>query len=438
LIWAAVLLALVTVLLLPFDSFAANVLPLAEQDSQKSLQEFKDFKLTMARYHEANAEWGHACECYRTLLSLDRDQPDLKKRFVFCLRQCHRKFRLGDPSFVPTVLQTELRLSDSLDFYKDVAGKIQQAYIHNEKANFTKLFQEGVEELSLDLEDPDFRKFLRPTLTDGEVQEFRARLRQQWGAAKVADLKETVKNVRTIALEALRKLDLNPKLVIVEFACGACNALDEYSFYLTQRGLSSLTEERIGVEAQVIEKGIGHIRILSFDDSTIQNLEAILQQFKMNMVEVIVLDLRGSPGGNLEVAVQVVERFVPAPQPIASTSGKDNKNYNSTTMQVVSGPLFVLVDNETASAAELVAGSLKAHKRAELVGQNTYGKNLVQRMVPVSMAPFGAIHLTSSKFHLPKPDELSKAGGIAPTIAADAGKELEVVLPRARALVSMR
>src|SRR5438105_7351280 len=107
LIWTAVLLALVTVLLVPFDSFAANVLPLIEQDSQKSLREFKDFKLTMARYHEANAEWGHACECYQTLLTLDREQPDLKKRFLFCLRQCHRKFRLGDPSFVPTVLQPE-------------------------------------------------------------------------------------------------------------------------------------------------------------------------------------------------------------------------------------------------------------------------------------------------------------------------------------------
>ena len=433
-------LALAAVLFFPFTSFAANVLPLTEQDSQKSIREFKDFKLTMARYHEANAEWGHACECYQTLLTLDRDQPELKKRFQFCFRQCNRKFRLGDASFVPTILQPELRLSDSLDFYKDVARKIQEAYVHTDKANFTKLFQEGVEELALDLEDPDFRKFLRPSLTDGDIQEFRARLRQQWGAAKVADLKETLKNVRTIALEAMRKLDLNPKLVVVEFACGACNALDEYSFYLTQGGLSSLPDDKTGIEAEVLEKGIGHVRILSFDSSTIQHLETVLQQFKMNMVEVIVLDLRGNPGGNLEVAVQVVERFVPAPQPIASTSGKDPRSFNSGAgpMQVVTGPLFVLVDNQTASAAELVAGALKSHKRAELVGQNTYGKNLVQRMVPLSMAPYGAIHLTSSKFHLPKPDELSKPGGIAPTIAADAGKELEVVLPRARALVSMR
>src|SRR5262249_61655208 len=100
--------------------------------------------------------------------------------------------------------------------------------------------------------------------------------------------------------------------------------------------------------------------------------------------------------------------------------------------------LFVLIDNQTASAAELVAGALKAHKRGELVGQNTYGKNLVQKMVPVSMAPFGAIHLTSAKLHLPKPDELSQPGAISPPIAADSGKELDAVLPRARALVSTR
>lgn len=439
LLWAAVLLALVAVLLLPFDSFAANVLPTTEPDGQKSLREFKDFKLTMARYHEANAEWGHACECYQTLLTLERDQPELKKRFLFCLRQCHRKFRLGEPSFVPTVLNAQLQLKDSLDFYKDVVRKVQDGFLHANKTDFTKLFQEGVEELSLDLEDPDFRKFLRPTLTDGEIQEFRARLRQEWGTAKVADLKETLKNIRTIALEAMRKLDLNPKLAIVEFACGACNALDEYSFYLTQGGLSSLPEDKVGLEAQVLEKGVGYIRLSSLDHTTIQNLEAVLHQFKMSAVEVLVLDLRGNAGGSLEAAVQVVERFVPAPQPIASTSGRDNnKSYQSSTMQVASQPLFVLIDGNTASAAELIAGALKAHKRAELVGQNTYGKNLVQKMVPVSMAPFGAIHLTSSKFHLPKPDELGKPGGIAPTIAADSGKELEAVLPRARALVSTR
>jgi carboxyl-terminal processing protease len=158
----------------------------------------------------------------------------------------------------------------------------------------------------------------------------------------------------------------------------------------------------------------------------------------MNKLEVLLLDLRGNSGGSLEAAVQVVERFIPAPQAIGSTSGKDNRIYQSLSMNVVDVPMFVLVDGNTASAAELVAGALKSRKGTELVGQNTFGKNLVQKLLPVSVAPYGAVRLTWSKFHLPKPDDWRKQGGIAPTIPTPAGDEETVALQRARSLTMMR
>ena len=110
-------------------------------------------------------------------------------------------------------------------------------------------------------------------------------------------------------------------------------------------------------------------------------------------------------------------------------------------MSVENVPLFVVVDGSTASAAELLAGALKAHKRADLVGQTTFGKNLIQKMVPVSQVPYGAIRLTWAKFYLHETHDLSQKGGITPTIAVegrtsmgDPDQQLEVAMQRARNL----
>ena len=84
----------------------------------------------------------------------------------------------------------------------------------------------------------------------------------------------------------------------------------------------------------------------------------------------------------------------------------------------------------------LVAGALKAHKRADLIGQTTYGKNLVQKMVPISQAPYGALRVSWSQFHLPKTDDGAKIS-VSPTIPTTAGEELNIALERARPLIAM-
>jgi Peptidase family S41 len=421
-------------LLLPLVAQAASTVPMSGRDSQA------EFTLTMGRYHEANAQWAQACECYESLLLQDRNQPEIRKRFLFCLRQCHRKFRQSDPSFILQVLDPQFKMSESLEFYKDVVRKLGDFYLQSDKVQLTRLFHEGLEELCLDLDDQEFCvRFCKPTAQINEIRDCRAQLKQKFGNVKINNVGEAIDQIRAVSREVYRKLELNGKLVVVEFASGACNALDEYSFYLTQSGLMTMPSGKTGLEAQLLEKGIGYVRIYNFDDNTVAGLEAVLQEFKMAGLDALLLDLRDNAGGSLEAAVQVVERFLPAPTAIASTSGKVNKTFQSFGMNVVDVPLFVLVDGGTASAAELVAGALKANKRGELIGQPTYGKSLIQKLVPVSTAPYGAIRLTWARFHLPKTEDLSSHGGLTPSIpAAGADEQLAIAIQRARALVPMR
>jgi hypothetical protein len=421
---------LAAVLILPSTAWAAPLPVFGDATVQ--------INLDMARAHETQGRWGEALALYEQILTADRNHADAKKGYLFCLRQCHRKVRLGDPSFIPVVLN--VRTSEVVDFYKDVLRKVHELYVDAEKRQLTQLFKEGVRELLFDLDDPDFRsRFLKAQHSASELQEFRSLLLTRLENAKVANLADAEAQVRSIYRAANRLLDLNPKIVVAEFACGACNALDEYSLYHTQGSLMMPRSGKTGIEFDMPEKGIGYVRIWNFDDNTLQALETVMAELTMSKVETLILDLRDNAGGSLDAAVQVVERFVPAPELIATTSGKVNKTFQSFGMNVVDLPIFVLVNGNTASAAELVAARLKSRKNTELVGQTTFGKNLIQKLIPVSQAPFGAVRMSWAQFQVPKTDDLAKRGGIAPTIPVDGEEaQMSAALNQARARLPMR
>jgi hypothetical protein len=427
------LIALASVLMVPLPSaWAANMAPgITGRDSSNETQE------KIAKSYEAQGEWALACTIYENLLVADRNQPEIKKKFLHSLRQCQRVYRQNKPGFMEQIVSPQYKMGESIEFFKDVVVKVQAFYLDSEKVHVARLFQEGIEELLMDLEDLRFRgRFLKQNATAEEINDYVAYLRQKSADARPGSVNEAVEQLRIIAREGLRKLQLNSKVTFIEFACGACNALDEYSFYLSQGDLLSASPIKSVPDAGLLEKGIGYIKIASFDDTTVATLDAVLGGLKENKMDVLILDLRDNSGGSVDVAIQVVERFLATPRTIASTSGRVSKTFQSTSMTVVEAPIFVLIDNDTASAAELVAGALKAHKRADLIGQTTYGKNLVQKMVPISQAPFGALRVSWSQFHLPKNDEVSKTG-VSPTIPTSAGEELNTALDRARPLIAM-
>src|SRR5207302_8883967 len=116
---------------------------------------------------------------------------------------------------------------------------------------------------------------------------------------------------------------------------------------------------------------------------------------------------RGNPGGPFETAVQVVERFLVAGV-IVTTHGqiggpvrKYNKTYHAHGGNVLPMPLVILVDAETASSAEMVAGALKENQRGKLVGETTFGKGSIQRVDKLKMAPRAGIRMTVARFYMP-------------------------------------
>ncbi len=419
---------------LPAAPAAPMPMPVTGSDTRSA-----ELFLSLARQAHATGDWAEACYWYDACLAKDRNQPEVKKAFLLCLRNYYRVYRHADPSFRHQVLNADFRLPQALKFYEEVLVKLQQNYVAPEKVHLGRLFREGVVELRLALEDKAFRKEYVPESRQERIpavlEGLKRRLTETTDFASPSALS---REVGRLARDVADLLGIDRRIVIVEFACGACNALDEYTFYASpsalypgREGPSVTTPEEF---LRYAKDGIGVIKITHFQDSTPQELEAQISSLKMQGMQVLILDLRDNRGGSVEMAVEVVRRFLPDGAHIASTAGKVNVPYQSYTMAPLTLPVFVLVDGSTASAAELVAGALKAHKRAELVGQTTHGKNWIQQTVPVSQAPHGAIQITWAQFFLPNTPDLSK--GITPTIPTDRPeRSLEVALERARMLV---
>jgi len=156
---------------------------------------------------------------------------------------------------------------------------------------------------------------------------------------------------------------------------------------------------------------VGYIRLSSFSATSGDELTAALNTLQSEGAKGIVLDLRGNPGGLLSEAVDVSERFLPKGSEVVSTRGRapnsDQTFYAEETRPNLSQPIVVLVDEYTASAAEIVSGALQDHDRALVVGEQTFGKGSVQSLLnlPGSKA---ALKLTTAKYYTPSGRSIHK------------------------------
>ncbi len=165
-------------------------------------------------------------------------------------------------------------------------------------------------------------------------------------------------------------------------------------------------------EFPLLEEGIGYARITQFGEQTAVELDEALRRMEALGMESLVLDLRGNPGGLLDQAVAVCERFLERGQPIVSTEGGNPSN---NTQRLASGrakvrkyPVVVLVNRGSASASEIVAGALQDLKRAVIVGEQTFGKGSVQSIFPVSEG--GALRLTTARYYTPSHKVIHEKG----------------------------
>ncbi|WP_223648456.1 S41 family peptidase [Hymenobacter psoromatis] len=147
----------------------------------------------------------------------------------------------------------------------------------------------------------------------------------------------------------------------------------------------------------------GYIRVNRFASSTYDEFKAQLADLRHQSVKRLILDLRGNPGGYLDRATRLADEFIAGSRKIVYTVGKDEQ-YDSETYAHEAGdweqpPLVVLVDENSASAAEVLAGALQDHDRALLVGRRTFGKGLVQQ--PIALQEGGELRLTVARYYTP-------------------------------------
>jgi C-terminal peptidase prc len=484
---------LVTALLITFGGTALGAT--APEPAERDRVEARDC--------EQNGDWERASECYLRLLADDRNQPELRERLALCLRHLHLSHRHNDPSYRSHV--AALPLSHAVTLYAEVLTTIQQNYVNSGQATIGKLYRHGLDELRFALADPTFLREQMAGVDPGAIAELRRRIDNWWSAKAADELRDARQAVRDLAWDAQQLTGVNPSVIVLECACGACHALDEYTLFITPGrpildtgtlnsdlaplGLTLTAKEntvvidhvtpgswgagvgltpgdritRVGkkpfdrlsldailelisgersaiaeltiapagstdtrtlvlpdslptvFDALMIRDGIGYIRIAHFQKGTPQEFDSALLRLRSEGLRALVLDLRGNPGGSFSAAVQVAERFL-GQGVIVSTQGQlrgMTKTFTAQNPAVMDGPVIVLVDGETASAAEVLAGALRDQQRALLVGQRTFGKDTIQRLMQLSEG--GAIRLTLARFLLPGGKPFAGAG-VAPNV----------------------
>jgi carboxyl-terminal processing protease len=458
---------------------------------------------------EKRGAWLEACRCYDEILRKDRENVAIREAYQRCLRRLHLTARHEDPVYRQTL--QKLNPSQALDAYEQVLALLSVAYPDRAKTNLGLLFYQGVQELRLALDDPIFRKHYLPGVRSDVLKAFQTRL-ADLPVRKITTRTDAREQARAVIRSAPRDgLVLRPLLFSVfalEFAAGACNALDEYSSFLTPGNLAlTQSAERgklvgIGVELGVVrgrpqvtrvyskgpasdaglipgdriiriagkpvaelpaesvaERLLGetgsfvdvevesagmmlrkrtvrlmrravtvssaeyqllfplgsmdqavYLRINYFNETTMQVVREALAEASTRGIRGLVIDLRGNPGGLFTAAVNVAELLIPDGVIVISQS--PFKEFNRTFKVESTNPyqfaVVVLIDGETASAAEVLAGALKESRFGKeptlVMGQASYGKGSIQCVIPMEDSPLEkptAIRLTVAKLFSP-------------------------------------
>lgn len=471
-----------------------------------------------ARTAQKQGNWLVAVRLYdEAFHNRDKEKisPELRQAYQECLRRYLLQRRLNDRMYRDALAALNWR--EARDILNQVLGTLSKHYYDRQKIEPAVLFQNGIQELLFALDDEAFTKTYFGTSDQKRLQPLRTKLNElKEGFKNQADLKWNDASVKVMeAAQQAQALGLSANLnrtivvFLLEFACGACNALDEYSLYLTPFYINAMRGKYVGVgidlaitgqnlevsrvypsspaeeqgllpgdrirkiNAEAIEnltpdavaerllgepdtlvelevvrgevellkvklvrraavgpsvehhmigemgspEYIGYIRINHFEESTAQDVKEALAQLQTAGMKALILDLRGNPGGLFKASVQVSELFLGDGGVIVLTRGqlKDfNRPYKAEAGNPFTAPMVVLVDGDTASAAEVLAGALKDNERAKLIGQTSFGKCTIQQIIPLERS-FGGIRITVGKFTSPLKNNIGGVG-ITPNI----------------------
>ena len=177
----------------------------------------------------------------------------------------------------------------------------------------------------------------------------------------------------------------------------------------------NITREIIEIESvksKILDDKIGYLRLTSFNENSSEQIKNKIKEIKKDKkIKGYILDLRNNPGGLLTQAIKITDFFLDNGEIVSTKSrnSSENRKWFAKKGDIINGKsLIVLINYGSASAAEIVAGALKDHKRAILIGENSFGKGSVQSIIPLKNR--GAIRLTISKYYLPSGQSITEVG----------------------------
>ena len=186
--------------------------------------------------------------------------------------------------------------------------------------------------------------------------------------------------------------------------------------------------EVASVKSEIKDKNIGYIRLTSFNDNSSEQIKNKINEFEKNKdIKYFILDLRNNPGGLLSQAIKITDFFLENGEIVSTKSRKKNENrkWFATKGDILNGKtLLVLINYGSASASEIVAGAIKDHKRAIILGETSYGKGSVQSIIPLNNN--GAIRLTVSKYYLPSGDSISDVGVVPDFVVSEDSEDFRI------------
>jgi carboxyl-terminal processing protease len=312
-------------------------------------------------------------------------------------------------------------IAKNLELFTNVYKELNSSYVDEIDPN--KLMTDGINKMLEGL-DP-FTNYI----TGADIDEYQLQTTGKYGGigSRIGKINDMVVITEPYEGYPAQKAGLEPGDVILEIDGKSCNKYNstEVSELLkgepgtkltvkVKKAISNeektYTFERAEIKldnviyAGIVDKQVGYIKLVSFTENASKEVQDAVSNFKKNPnVKGIILDLRGNGGGLLSEAVDICNTFVDKGTVIVSTKGKaPETNYEYTTLSSaldVSMPIAVLIDGGSASASEIVSGSIQDLDRGIIIGNNTYGKGLVQVTKPLGYK--SKLKVTISKYYIP-------------------------------------
>jgi len=452
---------------------------------------------------EQQRRWGEALAVYEDAVRQHPQDATLQQRFDATRFHYDLERRYADRSFRDSVAR--LSTQQAVDLYGQVLLKIDSHYV--EIPHWKQLVDRGTNDLLVALNESSFVDQNIPQRNRPAIDAFRRELPELIGSRTIKTRLDARDAVTAAAQLAERRLEIPATAVVLEYLCGATNALDPYSAYLTPDQLNEVyaqiegnfvglgvelkaqngglvivrvipgsPAEEAGVRAgdriQAIDGqstgnlttdqaanllqgadgsvvaltlaaadqqprqlsvrrrlvevpsvdqvgiidaqyGIGYFKLTCFQKTTSRDLDAALWKLHREGMKSLVIDVRGNPGGLLVSAVEVVDRFVDRGI-IVSTRGRSSQEdltYSAHEQEQSKWrmPLVVIIDQDSASAAEIFAGAIRDHHRGTIVGVKSFGKGSVQGIFSLEESNAG-VRLTTAKFYSPNGKPYSQVG----------------------------